>query len=324
MTNQETNAGAILVSENNGIGCTKVRMATREEEMSMRNSEEVERNIMLYRKYGDRKYKERLPYRVVNGVPNGGQEECWRNSFNLEPSGMLLLDFDLKDGKENSWENVYKIMRPMVLEWGVLHVEKSISGGAHVVVRMAEGVTRKEMTELFERRTGCKLDYSCCALSQPCFLVPESYILYVDEHYYDPKPLQPLTLSEADMEIMEEIRSEEKKAVEEKRAKISGSIGQVELSGTQDDYELVERICDKIDEIKLDITEDYHDWTELCFSLCTAFGERGRTFFHRLSQHYYAYKDEETDRKYSNQLQCNRGEVTIRTLVWMMQQVGVM
>ena len=292
--------------------------------MERRNSDDVKWNIKMYLKTGDKKYKSHLPYRVVNGIPQCGLDSCSRENCWLETSGMLLLDFDLKDSEKNSWENVFNIMRPRALEWGVLHIERSISGGAHVCVRMAEGVTRKELTQLFERRTGCKLDYSCCALSQACFLVPESYILYVDEHYYDPKPLPMMALTKADMEMIEEIRSEEKKVVEEKRAKISGSIGQVELTGNEDDYELVTRICDKIDEVKLDITEDYFDWIELGFSLCTAFGERGRTFFHRLSQHYYAYRREEAERKYTNILECNRGEVTIRTLVWMMKQVGVM
>ena len=87
--------------------------------------------------------------------------------------------------------------------------------------------------------------------------------------------------------------------------------------------EEVEIVLKRIEANHIDLTADYADWCRLGFAFAHAFGEEGRTFYHRLSAFYPGYQPQETDRQYDACLK-SRGEgVTLKTFFHMARTVGI-
>ena len=72
----------------------------------------------------------------------------------------------------------------------------------------------------------------------------------------------------------------------------------------------------------IDITAKHDDWIEVC-EACARYGEGARECFHLFSSHYPNYKREQCDYHFGNCLQSTRGDVSIGTIIWMMQQAGI-
>lgn len=162
----------ILLSNEPSIKCTEMHMAEKEEILDITESSEIERAAEYIRR-GDESYKFKIRYRVINGIPKNGETEVFRNNESMMESGLLVLDFDQKDNKGLDIRKIYNLFMRNVIDWGVVLIERSIRGnGAHVIVRMVEGMSRTELTRLFELRTGLKADYRATTLSQALILVP--------------------------------------------------------------------------------------------------------------------------------------------------------
>lgn len=87
--------------------------------------------------------------------------------------------------------------------------------------------------------------------------------------------------------------------------------------------EEVEIVLKRIEANHIDLTADYADWCRLGFAFAHAFGEEGRTFYHRLSAFYPGYQPQETDRQYDACLK-SRGEgVTLKTFFHMARTAGI-
>lgn len=72
----------------------------------------------------------------------------------------------------------------------------------------------------------------------------------------------------------------------------------------------------------IDITAKHDEWIEVC-EACASYGEGARECFHTLSDHYPNYDRNQCDYHFSNCLQSTRGDVSIGTVIWMMQQAGI-
>ena len=72
----------------------------------------------------------------------------------------------------------------------------------------------------------------------------------------------------------------------------------------------------------IDITAKHDEWIEVC-EACAHYGEGARECFHMFSNHYPNYGREQCDYHFSNCLQSTRGDVSIGTIIWMMQQAGI-
>ena len=72
----------------------------------------------------------------------------------------------------------------------------------------------------------------------------------------------------------------------------------------------------------IDITAKHDEWIEVC-EACARYGEGARECFHQFSNHYANYDRNECDYHFSNCLQSSRGDVSIGTIIWMMQQAGI-
>ncbi|MCE5348136.1 MAG: HRDC domain-containing protein [Bacteroidales bacterium] len=87
--------------------------------------------------------------------------------------------------------------------------------------------------------------------------------------------------------------------------------------------ETVESIISSLEEGKIDLTADFNDWWKIGYALCSAFGENGRRYFHRISSMYPYYSFDEVDKKYTQLLKMNTGRIGIGTLIWMAKQRGI-
>ena len=83
---------------------------------------------------------------------------------------------------------------------------------------------------------------------------------------------------------------------------------------------LVKHICTK----KILIGNDsYSDWLRIGFAFADEFGERGRSYYHSLSQTSSKYDQEKCDKQYNHCLKSATGAVGIGTLFFFAKQAGI-
>ncbi len=89
-----------------------------------------------------------------------------------------------------------------------------------------------------------------------------------------------------------------------------------------DTDERVYMACLEIKGRHIDMTENYHDWINLVFSLASL-GEEGREYFHIVSSQNAKYTERETDRKFDGFLRGN-GRIGIGAFFHYCKQYGVL
>ncbi|TCO07013.1 DUF3987 domain-containing protein [Natronoflexus pectinivorans] len=85
----------------------------------------------------------------------------------------------------------------------------------------------------------------------------------------------------------------------------------------------IEIVTLRIEAASIDIAPNYTDWRDLGFALADALGERGRSYYHRLSSFYPGYNQSETDKQYNACLASHGHGVTIKTLYHLAKSAGV-
>lgn len=85
----------------------------------------------------------------------------------------------------------------------------------------------------------------------------------------------------------------------------------------------VEEIVRRIESSAADITANYNEWLSVGFALADAFGENGRSFFHRVSRFYSGYSFRETDKKFTSCLNSSRNDITVKTFFHIAKQHGI-
>jgi hypothetical protein len=99
---------------------------------------------------------------------------------------------------------------------------------------------------------------------------------------------------------------------------ISPVTGEVETDSSE-----IEFIIQQIEEKKIDIASAYADWRNIGFAFADAFGEQGRSFFHRVSSFYPAYTKMECDQQFDNCLKAKGSGVTIKTFFYLAKNAGI-
>ena len=294
------------ISKYNSIKCTAIVAMTLEEELELRNSDEVQRSV------SNPKMKQYNYYRCPNGCPMDEWTEGKRKVIYMERTNKLELDYD----EHGKWEQAWDIVKDHLDEWHVIHFERSINGGAHITIQMQEGLTADEHIVLYERRTGLTLDHACTDIARAIFLVPQSYVLHDSDLYYETKlPLLPLDPDASQM-LSEKQELQRQKLIEMELTPYHPQY-------PNDDKAEMIRICDSIVRQNIDITHDYHSWIKIAFSLYTVLGDsEGQRQFHRLSRLYPHYNHEECQQKWRNITHTSRYEVGFGTLVYLARLEG--
>lgn len=291
----------------------------KEEEEKIRDSYEVEKSIRGARN-GSTEMKKKNYTRLVNGTsrePVAHRRDEW-----LKDNGLLLLDFDYKDDPNNRYEYVEKLFLPHLEEWGVVHMEESARGGAHITVRKIEGLSPKEIIRLYELRTGQPIDKSGLNLCKSCFLVPNRMVHYVDEDiYYSMEPATPVALTEKERLMLEEDEKKQERLHQEQVAALRARAEQFHPS--ESDSETIVRLVEKIEQSGVDIIRDYERWVNVGFIIGNIMGIAGLDYFLRLSLLFSHYSLQEADKKYFSLMHDSRGELGIGTLIMYAREEGV-
>lgn len=79
----------------------------------------------------------------------------------------------------------------------------------------------------------------------------------------------------------------------------------------------------EVEKNKIDITNSYEKWIKVGYALGGALGENGRKYFHKLSVFHNEYDPVRCDYQYTKLLQRNSGAISIGTLIFLAQEVGV-
>jgi hypothetical protein len=85
----------------------------------------------------------------------------------------------------------------------------------------------------------------------------------------------------------------------------------------------IENVIADIENKHIDLTSNYDDWVQIGFALANELGERGRSYFHRISKFYPKYTVAETDKKYDNYLKSHNRGITIKTFFYLAKQAGI-
>lgn len=306
------------ISEYSSITSTNMIYRDQKQEEALRDSYEVLKSVTSVRQ-GRLAYKTQNYTRLVNGT--SCEPQAYRVDLCLIDSGLQLLDFDLKDHSDNNYKNIDRILRPHIEEWGIVHMEESIRGGAHITVRKIEGLTPSEIIRLYELRTGLPLDYSCTNLSKVCFLVPNSMVHYVNpDLYYHMDPIPPLPLHPSDQQLLQSDRESRELLHQQQIQQRLLTAPRYIPEGTEEQQTI--RIIEAIDQAQIPV-DDYNQWVDLGLFIAFILGPSGRHYFHLLSHHSCKYHPDDCDRKYDNLLRTSRGEVGIGTLIWFARGEGV-
>ena len=302
--------------------CAYVKRMTKEDELELRDSYKVKSSVEGAR-FGNNEKKKENYYRLVNGCPIADEEITHRRKEELTDSGLVLLDFDQKDSKDNHYTNVIRLFKKHIADWGVVHMERSARNGAHITVRRIEGLSIEQTIRLFELRTGLTIDH-CHDLTRACFLVPNDYVYFVDEAaYYSDSPVEPMPLSESEQELLCEDARKQEKARQEHLNHLRANAQRYRSTG--DEAEDVRRICNLIYEAGIDITYDYNNWYRLGFVIARYLGTEGYPYFDRLSSLCPSkYDPNDTRRKYDALCSSVTDDLSLGTLIYFAREHGVM
>ena len=86
----------------------------------------------------------------------------------------------------------------------------------------------------------------------------------------------------------------------------------------------VEHMIKQLRARRIDLVHDYGDWVNVGRAFATEYGERGRDFFHQISEiNSNKYDAQKTDKKYDNILATNKGVIGIGTLFYLCKKYNI-
>ncbi len=96
-------------------------------------------------------------------------------------------------------------------------------------------------------------------------------------------------------------------------------------SGLANNYgaDKIEEVIKQIVTNGVDIAPNYDDWIKIGFALSNEYGNRGRHYFHQISQLYSKYKYKECDNQYDKCLSSKGHGVTMATFYHFAKDAGV-
>lgn len=125
------------------------------------------------------------------------------------------------------------------------------------------------------------------------------------------------TLATFDIENYLELNTEPNSAQKALTTKI-GSLN-AKLLDSQTEKKILYYI-EELHKRNIDITENYHTWLNIGFAFASL-GEKGRVYYHKVSQLSEKYNTEETEKKFNNLLANFKGEISIGTFLYLCQQI---
>lgn len=85
----------------------------------------------------------------------------------------------------------------------------------------------------------------------------------------------------------------------------------------------VELVIKRIEETQTDITASYFHWRDIGFAFANAFGEEGRSLFHRVSRYYGNYDHKECDDQYTACSRPDKTGITLNSFFFIAKNAGI-
>lgn len=220
-------------------------------------------------------------------------------------SGLIAIDIDYKDNVE-IMPQVREILSN--LEY-VAYCGKSISGdGYFAIIPIENPLHFKQHFYALEEEMatyGIVIDKSCKDITRL------RYVSYDENHYYNPN---------ANTYYWEK---EENKSKPQSTATKIKSKKEYTRTSTMNDKEIVENELEFLRTQSISLPDDYQTWFTMGMSLNSAFGEEGRTYFHKFSSLSDKYNEEDCNKQYDSIIS-NYGttsDVKLGTLFHIINQV---
>lgn len=263
---------------------------------TIKDSKGIKRQIEQIREEEEKEKRNKLKKSLAIFTPSGTFEYSRSASGLTKHSGLICIDIDNIDDPDEK-KNLLK------KDGFVLACFLSPSGNGLKVIIPIQKEKHKEtwiqLEHYYKSKHGITIDPNPKSVSSSCF------------YSYDPK----LYVN------WEAIRFELDEGFEYPKKQSNNYIETDELL-----HPKVEDCISQLEEQGIDITTTHKDWLDVGFSLSHAFGEDGRSFYHRISQISNTYKKEECDNQYSCCLSSDNdfGDlVTIGTFFYMLKEVGI-
>jgi hypothetical protein len=216
---------------------------------------------------------------ALDYVTISGEFKSRSESTLIKHSGLLCIDFDKLEELDACREKLQAdpLTHALFL---------SPSGNGLKLVVKIDPAQHKESFYWLEgyylHTYGLTIDEACKDISRACFISYDPLCFYNAESV---APELPKEEYDADTgEVINTVRVPEDK---------------------EKSFRLVEAYVKKLEAAKKDITADYKDWLEICFSMAV-FGETGRDLFHRVSQFNEKYNKQDADYKFTNAVKTSK------------------
>lgn len=241
---------------------------------------DLKKQVQKYRKLRSKNLKLQIPCVTISAV-----FKKKRNLKNIKTkNNFIVLDIDrfAKDKKSNcnlclDFDKVKSLMSTFPACYYVGYSVSSdgvdVKDGMYAIIKLKKGTSLIKAFKHFKKRLariGINIDESCKDYTRLRFYS------YDPDAYYNPKAKA--------FAIPKKVKY---------KGKASGA-------AKKSDENKVEIVIGLIEANQIDITSNYEDWYKIAGALYNAFGERGRDYFHRVSQFYPDYKRKQTDKKFNH------------------------
>lgn len=200
----------------------------------------------------------------------------------------ICLDFDKLKTLLSSFKSC------MYVGYSVSSDGENYKDGLYCVIKLEKNTSLKKAFNFFKNnlsRIGVNIDESCKDYTRLRFFS-------IDEKaYFNPKAVP--------FEIPKK-----------RKIKSSKSTG----TASRTDSDKVEAIISLIEQNNIDITSSYENWIKVAGALYNGFGERGRTYFHKISKFHPEYSEKKTDRKFDN---CQNMKVDLSSFFYVATSNGI-
>ncbi len=85
----------------------------------------------------------------------------------------------------------------------------------------------------------------------------------------------------------------------------------------------VELVIKRIEQTQTDITASYNNWRDIGFAFAMAFGEEGRSLYHRVSRFYGNYDHQECDDQYTSCSKSKKTGITLNSFFYVAKKAGI-
>ena len=243
----------------------------------------------------DKKKRQELKNKTLPYVTISAEfQEVRRTDSPFVHSGFICLDIDDSTDLQHDWTNIIKDK----FTFGAF---KSASGlGVAVIVKIKENLNKEQHREVYLslenyylKNYGIILDPACKDYTRARYVSfdPDTFINEGAEKYTGAfkKESKPIKVP-------------------------------VIITGEND----IEYIIEQINASKIDITTtDYKPWLEIGFAIASEYGERGRSYYHQISQYSTLYNHEKCEKQFDKCLKSESNGINIATLFYYAKQANL-